>query len=187
VSGFTARYQVLEEGARQITALHVAGDFVDLHSLLLKPMDHGVVALSDCQIMKVDHGRLRAIAGQHPHLGRMLWLNTLIDAAIHRQWIVAMGRRTALEHAAHLLCEVYSLLSVVGLAPDMTFEFPITQQDLADALGLSSVHVNRTVQDLRIRGLISWDGTTARILDWDGLAALAEFDPTYLQLENEPR
>jgi CRP-like cAMP-binding protein len=187
VSGFAARYQVLEEGGRQITALHVAGDFVDLHSLLLKPMDHGVVTLSDCQIMKIDHAGLRAVTAQESHLARMLWLSTLIDAAIHRQWIVAMGRRTALGHTAHLFCEIYSLLNAVDLAPDMAFEFPITQQELADVLGLSSVHVNRTVQELRAKDLISWDGTTARILDWDCLAALGEFDPTYLQLENEPR
>jgi CRP-like cAMP-binding protein len=187
VGGFAGRYKVLEDGARQITALHVAGDFVDLHSLLLKPMDHGVATLSSCFIMKIPHEKLRAVTEEHPHLARLLWLNTLIDAAIHRVWLVAMGRRTALGHAAHLFCEIHTLLEIVGLAGANKFEFPITQNDLADILGLSPVHVNRTLQELRARELIHWKGTTVRILDWDALAELAGFDETYLQLEREPR
>jgi CRP-like cAMP-binding protein len=187
VSGFAARYKVLEDGSRQITALHVAGDFVDLHSLLLKPMDHGVVTLSQCQVMKVPHQQLRLITEQQPHLSRLLWLNTLIDAAIHREWLVAMGRRTALSHTAHLLCEVYSLLEIVRRGANREFDFPVTQTELGDVLGLSTVHVNRVVQELRAKELISWKGTRVRILDWDTLAKIAEFNPTYLQLKSEPR
>jgi CRP-like cAMP-binding protein len=187
VEGFAGRYKVLEGGGRQITALHVAGDFVDLHSMLLKTMDHGVTCLTPCWVSKVPHTRLVEASERYPHLGRMFWLITLIDGAIHREWLTAMGRRTALAHMAHLICELYTLLAAVELASDFTFLAPISQSTLADVLGLSSVHVNRVLQELRATELISWQGATVKILDWDGLKKVAEFDPGYLHLHREPR
>jgi len=187
VDGFAARYKVLDHGGRQITAVHVPGDFVDLHSLLLKEMDHGVVALTDCRVSRVPHDRLRHLTETHPHLARLFWLSTLIDGSIHREWLVNMGRRTAQAHMANFFCEIYCLLEIVWLAPDFEFFFPITQNDLADILGLSLVHVNRTLQELRAADLLEWRGGKLKILNWNALRKIAEFDGTYLQLRAEPR
>ncbi len=186
--GFTTRYRLLADGARQITAIHVPGDFVDLHSFLLKTMDHSVGALSTCRVVTFPHANLRAITERHPHLARLLWLMTLLDSAIHREWIVAMGRRSALEQMAHLLCEIFTRLAVIGHgARDRELILPINQTELGDTLGLSTVHVNRTLQQLRAEHLIIWQGHSVRILDWQRLASIAEFDETYLHLDPEPR
>jgi CRP-like cAMP-binding protein len=181
--GFAARYKVLPNGKRQITAIHVAGDFVDLHSFLLKRMDHGVVALTACTVDEVPHAALERITEALPQLTRILWLSTLVDGAIHREWIVCLGRRSAHAHCAHLLCELLLRLEVVGLAEHGRFVFPITQEELADALGISAVHVNRTLQDLRAEGLITWIGDTVTVLDRVRLAQVAQFDATYLNLQ----
>jgi CRP-like cAMP-binding protein len=186
ISGFSARYSTLEDGARQITEINVPGDFIDLHSLLMKQMDHGVVALTECVVAEAPHSGLIDITERHPHLGRLLWLDTIIDAAIHRQWLVAMGRRSGLGHLAHLVCELYLRLQAVGQTGDLTFELPLTQAVLGDALGLSTVHVSRLISELRGEGLINWSGGRIDILDWRRLAEIAEFDPTYLRLQSDP-
>lgn len=186
ISGFSARYSTLEDGSRQITEINVSGDFIDLHSLLMKQMDHGVVALTDCVIAEAPHSGLIDITERHPHLGRLLWLDTIIDAAIHRQWLVAMGRRSGLGHLAHLVCELYLRLQTVGQTGDLTFELPLTQTTLGDALGLSTVHVSRLISELRSEGVVAWAGGRIDILDWRRLAEIAEFDPTYLRLQCEP-
>lgn len=185
-AGFAGRYVTLGDGRRQITEISVGGDFVDLHSLLMKQMDHGVVALTDVTVANAPHGKLRKITQDHPHLTRVLWLDTIVDAAIHRQWIAAMGRRTGLAHLAHLLAELYLRLETVGLARDHAFDLPLSQPILADALGLSAVHVSRLVGELRDARLVQWTPPLVRITDWDGLVAVAEFDPTYLRLQRDP-
>lgn len=186
LEGFAARYSTLADGGRQITEITIAGDFVDLHSLLMKQMDHGVVALTDVMIANAPHEKLKAVTEKHPHLTRLLWLDTIIDAAIHRQWLVAMGRRSGLAHLAHLLAELYLRLEIVGLAGDYIFSLPLTQTTLGDALGLSAVHVNRLVADLRSEGLVNWSHPRVEIIDWPRLLELAEFDPAYLRLHREP-
>ena len=185
LSGLSGRYSTLADGGRQITEINVPGDFVDLHSLLMKQMDHGIVALSDCTYATAPHGRLIEITERHPHLTRLLWLDTIIDAAIHRQWLVAMGRRSGLGHLAHLVCEMYLRLEVVGLTQGLAFELPLTQSVIGDVLGLSTVHVNRLIAELRAEGLVSWSSFQVEILDWDRLSVVAEFDPTYLRLHRE--
>ncbi len=186
LQGVAGRYTTLEDGRQQITAVHLPGDFVDLHSFLIRKMDHSIAALTDCVIATAPHAALRAATDASPHLGRLLWLSTLIDAAIHRMWLVSMGRRTSAAQLAHLLCELLVRLRVVGLARDNAFEFGLSQAQLANVLGLSTVHVNRVLQELRGRGLVAWAGSRVEILDWDGLVKAAEFDPTYLQLEPTP-
>jgi len=186
IEGFAARFATLADGGRQITELNLAGDFVDLHSFVMKQMDHGVVALTDCVIATSPHAALRRLTETQPHLTRLLWLDTVIDAAIHRQWITSMGRRTALGHLAHLLCEVCKRLEVVGHARDGAFDLPLPQTVLADVLGLSTVHVNRLIAELRVMEVVRWRQPRVEILDWDRLADLAEFDPTYLRLKPEP-
>jgi CRP-like cAMP-binding protein len=181
ITGFAARYNLLRKGKRQITALHVPGDFVDLHSFLVKRMDHGVTAVTPCTVGVVPHEALCVISETQPHLTRLLALHIAVDAAIHRQWIVSIGRKSALEHAAHLLCELFVRLQVVGLVTDDSFKLPLTQAELGDALGLSTVHVNRILQELRREGLITWRGETVVITDWPRL------QETFLSLEREPR
>ena len=187
VEGLAARYKVMENGGRQFTALQVAGDFVDLHAFLLKKMDHGIVALSPCRVALSDHTALKSITETAPHLTRLLWLDTLVDGAIHREWIVAMGRRSRASHLAHLICELFIRLQVVKRTDGMSFLLPLSQSEMADVLGLSVVHMNRVLQALRKSGVVSWTNHTVTILDWDRLAGVAEFDPTYLSLASEPR
>jgi CRP-like cAMP-binding protein len=187
LSGLSARYNLLDDGRRQITAVHVPGDFVDLHSLLLTVMDHSVLALSDCEIAMVPHDFLRELSVAEPHFTRLLWLLTVIDAAIYRRWLVASGRLSSVGQIAHFLCEIFVRLDTVLLAENFTFRLPMSQLDLSDAMGLSVVHANRTLQHLRRDGLIQWQGDTVRILDWPGLQDVAEFDPTYLNLKSTPR
>jgi CRP-like cAMP-binding protein len=187
LEGFAARYNLLRNGKRQITALHVPGDFADLHSFLVKKIDHAVLAITPCTVGFIPHETLHGISENHPHLTRLLGVNIAVDAAIHRQWIVSMGRRSALEHTAHLLCELFLRLRAVGLTEDDSFKLPLTQAELGDTLGLSTVHVNRVVQQLRKEGVITWRGETLVINEWERLQEIAEFDPTFLSLEVEPR
>ena len=186
LAGLAGRLVTLEGGAQQITALHVAGDFVDLHAFLLRRLDHSVVAMTDCTIASADHGALERITEDFPALTRSLWFLTVTDAAIHRQWLTALGRRDALQRAAHQICELYIRLADVGLATNGRFELDLTQAQFADVLCISTVHANRIVRDLRERGLVDWKRSEARVLDWTRLSRLAEFDPTYLQLTNLP-
>lgn len=187
LDGFAARYKIFSNGRRQITAIHVPCDFVDLHSFILKTMDHGVLALTPCRVAVVPHGALERITDEHPHLTRLLWLNTLIDGAIHREWLTAMGRLSATAHMSHFICELFLRLKVVGRADGDTIQLPLTQAELGDTLGLSTVHVNRVLQELRKDGLIRWQGDALRILDWERLKKVGEFTTTYLSLDHEHR
>lgn len=187
LSGLTCRYSSLEDGKRQITAIHVPGDFVDLHSFMIKQMDHSVGCLSPCVVAYAPHEGLERITERLPHLTRMLWLLTLIDASIHRQWLVTMGAYPALNRTAHLLCEIFTRLTFDSGQVADALSLPITQADLGDTLGLSTVHTNRVIQELRSRELIQWQGQEIRVLNWQGLRDLAQFDPLYLHLTREPR
>lgn len=186
-NGLTARFNIVEDGGRQITAFHIDGDFVDLPGFLFRTMDHGVRAMTDCTLVSFPHQALRRITEHCPHLTRLLWLTTLLDAAIHRQWLVVKGRFSALEHMAHLFCEHLVRAEVVGLARNGEFPFPITQTDLADAMGMSTVHVNRTLQELRGKNLVQWEHGRLRVLDENGLRKLGQFDDAFLNLDHEPR
>lgn len=187
VSGLCARAKAMADGRRQITELHIDGDFVDLHGFLLKRLEHDIVAISPIRMAMVPHARLKAITEQFPHLTRMLWLSTLMDAAIHRQWIVSAGRRTALEQVSHLLCELLLRYRVVGQAQKDRLPLTLTQEQLADACGLTPVHVNRVVGQLKADGLLDWRRGEIVFLDFEALAERAGFDPTYLILNREPR
>jgi CRP-like cAMP-binding protein len=187
LEGWMARARDLRAGHRQITELHIAGDFVDLHSFTLKQLDHEVITLSPCRIALVPHENLRKITEEHPHLTRVLWLMTNIDAAIHREWAVSVGRRSAMSRVAHLLCELLVRLQVTGRASDASYEFPLSQAELSECLGLTPVHTNRTLQELRRRGLIELVPGRLTILDLEVLKRIGEFDPMYLYLDRRPR
>lgn len=172
---------------RVITALHVPGDFVDLHGFILAGLDHAVIAVGPTEVELIEHEELIQITENFPHLTRLLWMATLIDAAIHRQWLVAAASLRSSAHLAHLLCEIYTRLSAVGAASGGQFQLPLLQRELADILGYSPIHVNRAVRDLRDRGLIRWSGSDIVIIDWNGLVLLSRFDPAYLDLERVRR
>jgi CRP-like cAMP-binding protein len=184
-TGIAGRYTLLGEGQRQITAFLVPGDCCDLRALLMGDMDHSVAAFASCDVAVVPHQRLFAAIEKHPRLGLAFWGDTLLEAASHRDWVANVGRRSAYARIAHLLCEIWFRLTSVGLAHDHTFDLPLTQGDLGDATGLSIVHVNRTIKELREDGLILMSkGRVVQLLDWQRLIEVAEFDPAYLRVAN---
>ncbi|TXN77385.1 Crp/Fnr family transcriptional regulator [Methylobacterium sp. WL8] len=182
VEGWAFRYKLLGGGRRQILSFHVPGDVPDLHSLHIDTMDHGLAALTQATIAFIPHECLFEVTKRFPGLAGILWRETLIDAAIFRQWITGMGQRDAFGRMAHLLCELYCKLEAIGLAPEQRCNLPITQIELGDALGLSSVHTNRVLQELRAQGLVTFRSKAFSITSWDGLVRAAEFNPAYLQL-----
>jgi CRP-like cAMP-binding protein len=185
LDGIMCRYKDLSDGQRQITALHVAGDFVDLHSFTLKRLDHNIMTLTRCQVGIVPHDGLEKITERLPHLTRLYWFTTNIDAALHREWELSLGRRTAIARLAALFCEINLRMQVVGLSDGKNYDLPLTQTDLAECVGLTPIHVNRTLRELRERGLVRFKSGRVAISDWEGLQALAEFDPAYLYLERQ--
>ncbi len=187
LKGLMCRYKDLPGGERQITELHVAGDFLDLHSFSLKQLDHNVMTLTPCRVVLVPHTKLTEITEKYPHLARVYWFLTALDAAIHREWELSLGRRTAIQRIAHLVCELRVRLGLIGEADDTGFALPLTQADLSDCTGLTPVHVNRTLRELRERGLMEFRGRRVSLQDLDGLRSLAEFDDSYLYLRREDR
>ncbi|MEH3041455.1 MAG: Crp/Fnr family transcriptional regulator [Sphingomonas paucimobilis] len=187
LEGLMCRYKDLPGGERQITELHVAGDFLDLHSFSLKQLDHNVMTLTPCRVVLVPHTKLTEITETQPHLARVYWFLTALDAAIHREWELSLGRRTAIQRIAHLICELHIRLGLIGQADETGFALPLTQADLSDCAGLTPVHVNRTLRELRERGLMEFRGRRVSITDLPGLRALAEFDDAYLYLRREDR
>jgi CRP-like cAMP-binding protein len=183
LEGWMARVKDLEGGGRQVTELHLPGDFVDLHGFTMKCLDHDVVALSNCQVGIVPHERLRAITERLPRLTRIYWLFTNIDASITRELALSLGQRSAISRMAHVFCELYLRLEVVERTEDGGYEFPLTQRELSECLGLTVVHANRTLQELRRRGLVELENRRLTIRDRAGLEALAEFDSGYLYLD----
>lgn len=187
LEGLMCRYKDLSEGQRQITELHVPGDFVDLHSFTLKHLDHAILTLTRCKVAIVPHANLERITERFPHLTRVLWFTTNLDACIAREGEVSLGRRTAIQRTAHLFCELYLRLRVVGLTDGTSYALELTQIELAECLGLTAVHVNRVLKELRERGVMEFRSGRATILDLAELERVADFDANYLYLKREPR
>jgi CRP-like cAMP-binding protein len=183
LEGWAARYKVLADGSRQITAFLLPGDICDLHITILSEMDHGIVALTDTRVAYVPHQVMENLPINRPQLGRALWRATLIDEAVLRSWLVNVGRRDAEKRIANLFCELHARLSLVGLVHDGQFTLPLTQDVIADATALTAVHVNRTLQKLRGDGLIILQGRELTITNLAALARLGGFDPNYLHRE----
>ena len=185
LEGFAYRYKLTQEGKRQIFSFHIPGDIPDLQSLHIDVMDHSLSSLCATKALFIPHETVRDLTRRCPRIGDAFWRDTLIDAAMFREWMVCLGRREAYGHMAHLLCELYVRLKSVGLTNGDGYAFPLTQAEFGDALGLSTVHVNRTLQDLRGDGLITLRNGSVTVLDWDRLREAGEFDPTYLHLRKE--
>ena len=187
LEGLMCRFKDLHDGERQICALHVPGDAPDLHSFTLKRLDHNLLALTPARVAILPHERLQRITRDFPHLTRVFWNLTNMDAAIHREWVLSLGRRTAAARMGNLFCELHARMKVVGLARGDEYDLPVTQATLAECLGLTPVHVNRTLKELREGGLLSFRSGRVQLLDHVGLARMAEFDPSYLYLERRER
>lgn len=183
LSGFAYRHKVTLDGARQIVSVHIPGDFVDLEGALLNIADHNVQALTRCDVAFVPRDAMRELISTHPRVAMAMWVDTLIDGSIFREWVVNVGRRDARSRISHLLCEFARRLEVAGLVDEYRYELPMTQEQLADATGLTPVHVNRVLQSLAREGLIDRDKRFISIPDWEKLRRVAGFVETYLHLD----
>jgi CRP-like cAMP-binding protein len=183
LEGYTATYNVTGSGGRQIQNWHVPGDMPDLQSLHLKVLDSSIITLTPCRVGFIQHDALRDLCRKQPRIAEAFWRETLIDAATFRAWMTNIGRREAYSRLAHIFCEWIVRLQPIGLVVDYTCDFPMTQNELADAMGITTVHVNRVLQQLRGDGLIALKGNRLEILDWERLKQVGDFDPTYLHLD----
>ena len=183
LTGLAHRHKVTVEGARQIVAIHIPGDFVDLDGAFLRVADHNVQALTTCEIAHVPVTSIRALVADHPQVAIALWVDTLIDGAIYREWTVNIGRRQARSRIAHLLCEFARRLELAGLGKKTGYEFPMTQEQLADATGLTAVHVNRTLKLLQQEGLVKLERRFVGIPNWGRVRDVAGFNELYLHLD----
>jgi CRP-like cAMP-binding protein len=180
IDGFLCRSKTTDAGKRQILSIHITGEIPDLQSLHLHVMDHDLTTLSRCTVGLIPHDALRTLTRERPTVAEALWRETLIDAAVFREWIVNVGRRAAVVRLAHLLAEIGTRLQAMDLAPGDRFELPMTQLDIADALGLTPVHVNRVVQELRREGLLELRKHSVSLPDLPRLKELGDFDDLYL-------
>ena len=183
LEGMACTYKVTGEGRRQIMSFQIAGDIPDLQSLHLDVLDNSVATITACRVAFIQHEAMRDLCNRHPRLTAAFWRETLIDGAIFREWVLNVGRRQAPARMAHLFCEMVVRMGAVGLSHDHGCDLLLSQTELGDALGLSTVHVNRVLQELRGAGLVSWTGTTLTVLDWERLKEVADFDPAYLHLK----
>ena len=184
LSGYCVRYKIVGDGGRQILSIHMKGDLVDLQNALLGVADHGVQALTQCKMAKIPIEAIRELSNIRPTIKDALWYDTLVDGSIHREWVANVGRRDGQTRIAHLLCEFALKLEAVSLGEQLDYELPMTQDQLADATGMTPVHVNRVLKALERDGLI--ERATARFVrigDWKKLAAAGDFNRDYLHLD----
>jgi CRP-like cAMP-binding protein len=188
LSGYAIRHKIVASGARQIVAMHIKGDIVDLQNSFLGVADHSVQVLTESEVAFIPRDAIRKLAVERPNVGMAMWHDTLVDASVFREWIANVGRRDAHARLAHLLCEFSLRLKVAGLGEATDYELPMTQEQLADSTGLTSVHVNRTLKALEAQNLITRrNSRTITIGDWRKLADAGDFDSTYLHLpDKEP-
>ena len=183
LEGLMSRYIDDRKGLRQLVAVHVAGEFVDLHAYPMQRLDHSIGALTTVKVAIVRHDTLDELLQPRPELARKLWFSTLVDAAMHRAWLFRLGRLDAVGRVAHFLCEMNARLHAVGLSDGRRFALDLTQADLAEVCGLTTVHVNRVMRQLREGGLCVFRSALVEVLDPEGLARRGDFDPAYLYLE----
>lgn len=186
VAGMVGRFEQTCDGARQITAIHIPGDMADLHSVVQPTTTSALQALAVSTVLKIPHGAIRAIAARYPAVAEALWRDCMVDATVLAEWVVNVGRRNARMRIAHVFCEVATRLGIAPAKGDIVFQFPMTQSQLADATGLTPVHVNRTMMGLRRDEILTVRGQTAWIHDWKALAEAGDFEADYLQMDIKP-
>src|SRR5689334_16844929 len=187
LDGWGARYKSLPDGKRQIVSIFLPGDFCDVNVYILKYMDHSIGAITRLKVAMITPDEMNTLTVGRPRITQALWWHELVTAAIQREWTLNIGQRSAYERLGHLLVELYLRLQTVGRARNGRCDFPLTQNDLADATGLTAVHVNRTLQELRGDGLIELERKQLHILDLDRLMDVSMFNPNYLHLDHEGR
>lgn len=187
LEGWANRYKTLPDGRRQIVAFFVPGDFCDLNVFILKEMDHSIGAITRLKVAEISREQMDQLTSNHPRVTQALWWVELVNASVQREWTLNVGQRSAYERIAHLLVELFLRMECVGLVNGSSCDFPLTQNDLADATGLTAVHVNRTLQELRRAGLILLQGRTLTIPDLESLKATAMFNSNYLHMDREGR
>jgi CRP-like cAMP-binding protein len=180
LEGIMCRYVDDKKGLRQLVAVHVPGDFVDLHAYPLKRLDHNVGTMTSACVAIVPHSELDDMVREMPALTRKLWFSTLVDAAIHRAWLFRLGRLDAIGRVAHFLCETNARLMAVGLSDGFRFELHLIQSDIAEICGLTNVHVNRVMRSLREENLCVFRSSIVEIIDLPALATRGQFNPSYL-------
>lgn len=185
-TGYVYRHKIVGDGGRQIVAIHMTGDMIDGQNLLLNVSDHNIQALTDVRIVKIAAEDLIELAFDRPRVGRALWFEALVEASLFREWVVNVGRRDARARVAHMLCELALRCEAAGLGERGTFELPMTQEQLGDVLGLTAVHVNRTLKMLSADGLITRSKRSVVVGDWEKLRRAADFRSGYLHLEEHP-
>jgi CRP-like cAMP-binding protein len=183
LDGWAARYRSLPDGRRQILDFAIPGDLCDLNIFILDEADHSIVALTQLKVAEIERDDLHKVVTSHPSITTALWWQELVSKSIQREWVVNVGRRNAMERIAHLFCEMFLRMESVGLTEGFSCDFPPTQNDIADATGLTGVHVNRVIQELRRSGLISLEGRKLTIPDIAALQAVGLFNPDYLHLK----
>ncbi|MEW9855281.1 Crp/Fnr family transcriptional regulator [Novosphingobium sp. M1R2S20] len=179
LDGFVAR-MIEHRGSRNVVGLQVPGDFADLHAFALKRLDHDLVAIGPVLLAYVSHAKLATVLKEEPHLTRILWFSTLLDAAIHREWILKLEQLRAEERLAHLMCELWHRLNFVGLADPHGFNMPLLQTHLANACGTTAVHINRVLKSVRQKGLLDINRGRVSLPDRPALERFAQFQPDYL-------
>ena len=187
LDGWACRYKQLPDGKRQIVSLFVPGDFCDINVYILKAMDHSIAAITRLKVAMITPDEMSALTSERPRVTQALWWHELVTAAVQREWTLNLGQRSAYERLAHLLVELDMRLNAVGRAQDGRCDFPLTQNDLADATGLTAVHVNRTLQELRRDGLIELERKQLHILDMERMKDVSMFNANYLHLDHEGR
>lgn len=185
LAGFVYRHKVVGSGARQILSVHIRGDSVDLQNSLLEHADHNVQTLTRVEVALIPRQAILDLCARFPAVARAMWVDTLVDASVFREWIANIGRRTARQRIAHLLCELSLRQEAAGLCKRPDYTWPMTQEQLGDATGLTSVHVNRVLQGLRTEGLIRTTKRSVTILDWANLQETGDFNRAYLHLPKE--
>ena len=180
LTGYAARHKVTATGAKQIVSFHLPGDILDIQHLLLGRADHSVESITAAKVAWIPKADLLGLAWTRPAVGQALWRDSLIDASIFREWVLNVGRRGAKSRVAHMLCEFVARCEAVGLGDRESFELPMTQTQIADATGLTPVHVNRTLKSLDADGALLRDRNLFRVVDWDRLCRIADFDSAYL-------
>ena len=183
LEGWGYRYKLLPDGGRHILAYLIPGDLCDIHIFILKSMDHTLGLLSRASVAVIPKELILEVMTRHPRIERALWWATLVDEAVLREWLVNIGQRDAHKRVAHLFCELWVRMRAVGLADEGRFSLPLTQEELGDTMGLTAVHVNRTLQRMRAEGLISLERKRLTIHDPRRLMAEAEFEPNYLHVD----
>lgn len=180
LGGYACRYKMTEAGDRQIVSFHMAGDLLDIQHLMLERADHSIATVTQAEVCWVPAANVKALLQARPAINEALWRDALIDASIFREWVLNVGRRSATSRIAHMLCELATRREAAGLGAPEASDLPLTRQQIAQATGLSTVHVTRVLGDLSNQRVLTPPDCPIRIIDWERMCQVGEFNGLYL-------